>query len=46
MVIDDVLGAYLKLRAMKDNMARRHKEELAPINDQMNKSLMINNLII
>ncbi len=35
--MDQVIAAYLQLRQLKDETARRHKEEMAPINDKMNK---------
>ena len=37
MTIDEVIGAYLKLRAAKEEITKRHKEELAPINERMEK---------
>lgn len=37
--MDQVIAAYLHLRAEKEKMAKRHKEEMAPLNDQMNKLL-------
>ena len=37
MKIDDVIAAYLTLRKRKEETAARHKEEMAPINDQMHK---------
>ena len=33
MKVDQVLAAYLQLRAMKEETTKRHKEELAPINE-------------
>lgn len=39
MQINDVLGGYLKLREQKEALARQHKEQMAPINDGMNKML-------
>lgn len=39
MNVDQVLSAYLQLRAKKDETVAKHKEELAPLNDQMNKCL-------
>lgn len=35
--MDQVIAAYLKLRQHKDEVSKRHKEELAPVNDQLNK---------
>lgn len=35
--IDAVVAAYIKLRRGKEEIKARHKEELAPINDQMQK---------
>lgn len=40
MNVDQVLAAYLQLRARKEEITKRHKEELAPINDQMQKCLL------
>ncbi len=40
MTVDQVLAAYLQLRTKKDEITKRHKEELAPINDQMQKCLV------
>jgi hypothetical protein len=40
MTTDDVIKAYLQLRAHKDSVIDRHKSELAPINEQMNKCLL------
>ena len=40
MKVDQVLAAYLQLRARKEEMIKRHKEELAPTNEQMNKCLL------
>lgn len=37
--MDQVIAAYLHLRAEKDKMAARHKEEIAPLNDKLNKLL-------
>lgn len=37
--MDQVIAAYLHLRTEKEKMAKRHKEEMAPLNDQMNKLL-------
>lgn len=37
MTIDEVMDAYLKLRAMKDATKKRHSAEMAPINEQMQK---------
>ena len=39
MKVDDVIGAYRTLREKKEEIVARHKEELAPINDQMLKCL-------
>lgn len=39
MTIDEVIGAYLKLRDAKEAMTARHKQELAPLNEQMQKCL-------
>lgn len=33
----DVIAAFLKLRRQKEEIAARHKEEMAPINDKMGK---------
>lgn len=35
--MDEVIEAYLALRQVKEETTRRHKEELAPINDKMMK---------
>lgn len=35
--IDSVVAAYIKLRDQKDEVKSRHKEELAPINENMAK---------
>lgn len=35
--IDAVVAAYIKLRDHKDEVKSRHKDELAPINEQMAK---------
>src|SRR5271169_2879430 len=37
MQIDKVIGAYIQLRDGVDTIKKRHKEELAPINDKMSK---------
>lgn len=37
--MDQVIAAYIHLRAEKEAMAKRHKEELAPLTDKMNKLL-------
>ena len=37
--LDQVIGAYRELRARKDEITKKHKEELAPLNDQLNKLL-------
>ncbi len=34
---DTVIDAYIKLRDEKDAVEKRHKEELAPVNDKMRK---------
>lgn len=39
MKVDQVIAAYRQLRENKEETVKRHKEELAPINDQMNKCL-------
>jgi len=33
--LDAVISAYLCLRGMKDEMAKRHKEEIAPLNEKL-----------
>lgn len=33
----DVIAAYLKLRETKTEMADRHKDEMAPVNEKMTK---------
>lgn len=40
MNVDDVIGAYIKLRTQKEELVDKHKSELAPINDNMNKCQM------
>lgn len=35
--IDHAVSGYIRLRDMKKEMEARHKEELAPIKDKMNK---------
>ena len=35
--VDEVVGAYIKLRDSKEKIKRRHSDELAPINDAMYK---------
>lgn len=35
MKVDDVVSAYVKLRDMKSEMERQHKDQLAPIKDKM-----------
>lgn len=35
--VDEVIGAYIKLRDHKDATTQRHKEELAPIREKMDK---------
>lgn len=37
MNVNDVILAYRQLREAKEKMKAKHSEELAPINDQMNK---------
>lgn len=37
--MDQVVEAYLKLRAHRDTVVKRQKEELAPVQDQLNKLL-------
>lgn len=37
MKVDDVVGAYVKLRDLKTSMERKHKEELEPIKKNMEK---------
>lgn len=37
MKIDDVIGATIKLRDKIDGLKKAHKEQLAPLNDQMMK---------
>lgn len=37
--MDQVIAAYLHLRQQKEEMARRHKEEMAPLTESMNKLL-------
>lgn len=37
MKVNDVIAAYRQLRDQKDAAVKRHKEELAPLNDQINK---------
>jgi|ERR1035437_1452239 hypothetical protein len=37
--LDQVIGAYRTLRAQKDETVKRHKEELAPINAQLQSCL-------
>lgn len=39
MTIDEVISAYLKLRTHKEAVTKRHKDELAPVNEQMMKCL-------
>lgn len=38
--MDQVIAAYLKLKAEKEIMAKRHKEEMAPLTDKLNKLMM------
>lgn len=40
MKVDDVIRAYRTLREQKEKLAKQHAEELAPLNDQMNKCLL------
>lgn len=35
--MDQVVAAYLQLRTHRDEVSRKHKEEMAPINDKLNK---------
>lgn len=35
--VDDVIAGYIALRDQKEATAKRHKEELAPINEKMTK---------
>ncbi len=35
--VNQVVAAYVKLRDQKDEIKRRHKEELAPLNENMTK---------
>jgi hypothetical protein len=35
--LDEVIKAYLQLRTQKEELAKKHKEEMAPLNDGMNK---------
>jgi hypothetical protein len=35
-----VLAAYLKLRALKDELKKKHSDEMAPVNEQMNTCLV------
>lgn len=37
--MDQVIAAYLHLRQQKEEMTRRHKEEMAPLTENMNKLL-------
>ena len=37
MNIDDVIRGYVKLRDEKESLEKRHKEELAPIREKMQK---------
>ena len=37
--MEQVIAAYLHLRQEKEAISKRHKEELAPITDKMNKLL-------
>ncbi len=39
MTTDDVIAAYLQLRTMKETLVAKHKEELAPVQDKLNKCL-------
>lgn len=36
--LNDVIGAYLELRARKEALKKKHAEEMAPITDAMNKT--------
>lgn len=35
--VDDVIAGYISLRDQKEATVKKHKEELAPLNDKMNK---------
>lgn len=35
--VDEVVAAYIQLRDCKEQITRKHKEELAPINEKMGK---------
>lgn len=35
--MDQVVAAYLQLKQQKEQMVKRHKEELAPLTDKLNK---------
>lgn len=35
--VDDVIAACIQLREQKEDLAKRHKEELAPINERVQK---------
>jgi hypothetical protein len=35
--VNDVISAFLQLRVQKEGIVERHKQELAPVNDAMNK---------
>ena len=37
MTLNDVIAAYLKLRTAKEELVKKHKEELAPLNEAMLK---------
>lgn len=37
--MDQVVAAYLQLKQQKEQMVKRHKEELAPLTDKLNKLL-------
>ncbi len=37
---DDVIKGFLQLRDFKEKMIERHKQELAPVNEKMNKCLL------
>lgn len=37
--MDQVIAAYLELREKKEKIVKRHKEELAPYTDKLNKLL-------
>lgn len=37
MQVDQVIDGYLQLREQKETLSRRHKEEMAPFNSQLDK---------